>query len=333
MSNSTSSPDRSRYPLAGLTVGVSVSDVPPADLAARGLGKMHVEHAFWEITRQLLALGANVAYGGDHRVGGYTQRLFDVVRTYTRDEVDPKTRIYNYLAWPIHRSLSHADRNNVTDVCTLVDCPLPGDLANDPVVLALKPTDRVPPDPAANRRIWVRCLTAMREQMNAEIDARILLGGRYGGIVDGKLDRFLGKYAGLVEEGHLAIARGKPTYLLSGFGGCTAVIVEALQGAAPAPLTLEYHTTADPVYKELVQTHSLAPDAPIDYERLRSEFGSTGIGGLKNGLDEEDNRRLLATDEVDEAVAVVIAGLEQIAGAVAEDTHLSAASARPNAVC
>jgi len=334
MSDSSSfPPDRSRYPLANVTVGVSVSDVPAADLAARGLGTMHVEHAFWEITRQLLALGANVAYGGDQRVGGYTRRLFDVVRTYTRDEVDPKTRIFNYLAWPIHRNLSPADRNNVTDVCTLVDCALPADLADDPVVLGLKPTDRLPPDPAPNRRVWVRCLTAMRQQMNAEIDARILLGGRYGGIVDGKLDRFLGKYAGLVEEGHLAITSGKPTYLLGGLGGCTAVIVQALEGAVPAPLTLEHHTTADPVYKELVQTHSLSPDAPIDYERLRSEFGSTGIAGVKNGLDEEDNRRLFATDEVDEAVAVVIAGLERIAGAVAEDRHLPVASTRPNAAC
>ncbi len=323
-------PDRSRYPLANFTVGVSVSDVPAADLAALGLGTMHVEHAFWEITRQLLALGANVAYGGDHRVGGYTRRLFDVVRTYTRDEVDPKTRILNYLAWPIHRSLSPADRSNVTDVCTLVDCALPADLADDPVVLGLKPTDRLPPDPAPNRRVWVRCLTAMRQQMNAEIDARILLGGRYGGIVDGKLDRFLGKYAGLVEEGHLAIICGKPTYLLGGFGGCTAVIVEALEGAVPAPLTIEYHTKADPVYKDLFKTQSLAPDDPIDYDRLRTEFASAGSAGLKNGLDQEVNRRLFSSDDVDEAVAVVIAGLERITGAVAEDKHLPVASARPN---
>lgn len=70
-------------------------------------------------------------------------------------------------------------------------------------------------------------------------------------------------------------------------------------------------------YRELVQTQTLAPDGPIDYDRLRTEFASADSAGLKNGLDEEGNRRLFATDEVDEAVALVIAGLEQIAGEVA----------------
>jgi hypothetical protein len=306
----TSSPvDPSRFPLTGLTVGVSVSDVPRGELAARGLGPMHLEHAFWELTRHLLALGANVAYGGDHRVGGFTQRLFDLVRTYTREEVDPSRRIFNYLAWPIHQAMRAADRNKVKDAATLVDCPLPDDLKTDPVVQALPPGQWLARDPSTNRRVWARCLTAMRQRMNAGIDARVFLGGRYGGIVDGKLDAFLGKYAGLVEEAHLAIQSGKPTFLLGGFGGCTDVIRDAVLGGTPAPLTLNFHTSADPVYKDLVENLSLAPDAAIDYDKLRADFQAASISGLKNGLSDDENQRLFASNEVEEIIAITLAGL------------------------
>jgi len=309
MTSSGNQVDRSRYPLEGLAVGVSVSDVPTAELAGRGLSPMHLEHAFWELTRHLLSLGANVVYGGDHRVGGFTDRLFDLVRTYTRDELDPSKRVFNYLAWPIHNAMKAADRNKVKDAATLVCCPLPHELTADPVVRALQPGERLPPDPAANRRVWARCLTAMRKQMNDEIEARVLLGGRYGGIVDGKLDRFTGKYPGLVEEAHLAITSGKPTYLLGGFGGCTAVVVEALRGCTPAPLTLDFHTEADAVYRDLVENHPLDPDPVIDFEQIRSDFAAAGIAGLNNQLAENANNQLFQHDDVEEAVATVVSGL------------------------
>jgi SLOG-like protein/TIR domain-containing protein len=305
----TPDPDRCRYPLAGLTVGVSVSDVPKAELAARGLGTMHLEHAFWELTRHLLSLGANVAYGGDHRVGGYTQRLFDLVRTYTPREFDPSKRVSNHLAWPIHRTMTAADRNQVKDAAELVPCPLPDDLEADPIVEALQPDESLAWKPAVNRRVWARCLTAMRKQMNDAIDARVLLGGRYGGFVDGKLDAYRGKYAGLVEEAHFAITTGKPTFLLGGFGGCTAVIIDALRGNAPAPLTVGFHTAADPAYKDLVENHPLEPDTPIDYGQVRSDLNAAQVGGLNNSLSNEANQQLFLHDEVEEVVAIVVSGL------------------------
>lgn len=305
----TTEPDRCRYPLEGLTIGVSVSDVPKAELTARGLGTMHLEHAFWELTRHLLSLGANVAYGGDHRVGGYTQRLFDLVRTYTRKELDPSNRVYNYLAWPIHQAMTAADRNKVKDAVELVHCPLPDDLEDDPVVKSVRPGKLLDSDSPTNRRVWARCLTAMRNQMNDAINARVLLGGRYGGVVDGELDAFRGKYAGLVEEAHLAISSGKPTFLLGGFGGCTAVIIDALQGNTPEPLTVGFHMAADPAYKEVVENHPLEPDTPIDYDQVCSDFKAAQTGGLNNTLSEDANHQLFQRDEVEEVVAIVVSGL------------------------
>jgi len=49
--------------------------------------------------------------------------------------------------------------------------------------------------------VWARCLTAMREKMNTDINARVLLGGR--------LEGFMGRYPGLAEEALLAKRSGK----------------------------------------------------------------------------------------------------------------------------
>ena len=71
-------------PLSGLRLGISISSSP--DLARLGLGELHLQDAFVEITRYLLASGGSPAYGGDLRKGGYTDLLLDLLRTY-RDEV------------------------------------------------------------------------------------------------------------------------------------------------------------------------------------------------------------------------------------------------------
>lgn len=281
-------------PLGQLRIGMSISESPDDDLAARGLGRMHLDHAFVEVTRHLLAAGANLTYGGDHRVAGFSQILFDLVRTYDLpDKPDPE-RIRNYLAWPLYLSLKAADRAALKSVAKIIEVPPPDDLGIDPKTF-------IAPDTVAGRRIWSRCLTAMRHRMNEETDARIFLGGRLTG--------FKGKYPGLVEEAHLAITTGKPVYLLGGFGGCTAAIIEALRGNTPESLTTEYHRDADPLYAQMLDTESLAPDTPIDYRSLISDFHHTGTTGLHNGLSEADNQRLFETDDIDEMVALVLKGL------------------------
>jgi hypothetical protein len=143
----------SLYPLAHVTVGVSISESPAADLAARGLGRMHLDHAFVELTRHLLAQGATVAYGGDHRVGGFTHILFDLIRTYDREDKPATDRIRNYLAWPIHRRLVASERNAMKDVATLVEVPLPDDLHSDSIAQQIGHGQPLEADPAPNRRL------------------------------------------------------------------------------------------------------------------------------------------------------------------------------------
>ncbi len=57
-------------------IGISISEC--ADLARKGYGKEHLRVAMVHIARLLLHLGADLAYGGDLRLGGFTRILFDV---------------------------------------------------------------------------------------------------------------------------------------------------------------------------------------------------------------------------------------------------------------
>ena len=77
------------------------------------------------------------------------------------------------------------------------------------------------PEPAADtpeHACWrARGYTAMREQMNADIQARVLLGGRIEGTT--------GPWPGLVEEAWLALKAQKAVFLLGGFGGATRDVI------------------------------------------------------------------------------------------------------------
>jgi len=53
------------------------------------------------------------------------------------------------------------------------------------------------------------------------------------------------------------------------------------------------------------------PDAPIDYDALCAQFAQAVISGLRNGLDEKENRILFETDDVDEMIALVLKGLSR----------------------
>jgi hypothetical protein len=95
--------------LSQITVAMSISDSP--DMASLGLGQEHLSDAMAEVVRHLLALGARIAYGGDLRAGGFSSILFELVSRYKRDADLGDTRIgvTNYLAWPVHVSISNED--------------------------------------------------------------------------------------------------------------------------------------------------------------------------------------------------------------------------------
>jgi hypothetical protein len=270
--------------IGDLLVGLSVSDSP--NLPALGLGAEHLE-----LARQLLAAGTSLAYGGDLRAGGFTERLADLLNSYPRDDRPGPERVRDYLAWPLHGGeMSEADLEKLaalTTVATVIREPRPP--APDPSLPA-ELRDRVEKSES---------FTAMRVRMTGEIDARVVLGGRLTG--------FAGRLPGLAEEALLAAAAGKPLYLLGGFGGCARALVELVEGRVPAELRIGRRRADDPAYDRLL---SALPEPPDD--AVTAPLAGRGPGCLRNGLGDEENRRLFASSDIDEVIALVLRGLRTV---------------------
>ena len=291
-------------PLADKVIGLSISDSP--DLDRLGFHQIHLDDAAVEFARYLLESRAILAYGGDLRPGGFTAILRNLVWTYNASATAVRERLRGYVAWPIHQDRLQRDPSYLKwmDEKNRINfdfVPRPPDQA---WAQADPPSVRSPD----NLLVWARCLTAMREKMNMDINARVLLGGR--------LEEFMGRYPGLAEEALLAKRSGKPIYLAGGFGGCTRALINALLGQKPEALT-EAYQYRDAAYQAMVERHNQIPGVdPVDYTGLVGEFEGWGIAGLSrvNGLTEEENRRLFETPHVIEMVCLVLRGLLRVFG-------------------
>ncbi|MDM8555733.1 hypothetical protein QUF75_13455 [Desulfococcaceae bacterium HSG7] len=288
--------------LSDKVIGISISESP--DMEQRGLGPMHLNDAMVEFARYLLTGGATLAYGGDLRKDGFTEILFELVKTHNRQGKPPYERIINFLAWPIHLKLTTSQKAELKKVALFK--PL-----NPPDYLDVNKTEYIKPDSIVNRYIWARCLSSMRKEMNQSIQARIILGG--------KVTKYSGKYPGLAEEALLALQANTPLYLIGGFGGCTYTVIQALLGKQPEELTLASQIAANDAYGDLVdyyndQIQSLPQEYQdsINYEWLVDFFNQKGIQGLNNGLNEDDNKRLFKTIHIPEIISLVLKGLSKL---------------------
>ncbi len=276
-------------------VGLSISDSPIEDLTKLGLSDLHVSHVFIELVRHILARGGSIAYGGDLRVTGYTESLFDLIRTYDRKDLRGPDRVYSYLAWPIWKSLSISDRADLINVATIVEVAPP---RNSPEDLPV-PADRSPAE-----RLWnAFALTKMREEMNGEIQARVVLGGRVSGQQ--------GLVPGVLEEIDLALKSRMPLYLVGGYGGCTRRVVASILGSPVEEFTVEHQAASNPNYMDILnEARSLGISDP--FEAIIRRLSTAGIGGLHNGLSDTENYRLFETDDTDEVVALVLNGMSRV---------------------
>ena len=257
--------------LDGRRIGISISESP--EMGILGLGKEHLEDAMTEIARHLLACGASLAYGGDLRPGGFTDLLFEVVNRYRSNSVMEKSNVRNFLAWPVHVSMSVLEieerRAALEGVAELVL------LAPDGSELT---TNERAPNHQLTTADWEYGLTAMRKAMSSAIDARIVLGGR--------TTEFRGRLPGIAEEALVQLQNKAPLYVLGGFGGCSFDIANAMG------LSRDRRDLAN--WKGL------------------EDFASHSLSDLKNGLNSEENFDLANTIHVDQAVALILRGLLRI---------------------
>lgn len=290
-------------PLSGKVIGISISDSP--DLQRLGFSAVHQKRALIEISRHLLAQGASVAYGGDLRPGGFTVDLVEMVKAYNEQATERAEKILNFLAWPLHLKTTVEWQAQHKNEVSIQIIPLPQDLKQPPFNIDEK--TYLEPNSTVNRYVWARCLTAMREQMARRIDARIILGG--------KVTDYKGAFPGIAEEAALAIAHHKPLFVLGAFGGCAKAVGEALLKESPEVLTQTYQANQSQDYAEMLEFYNQQsdqgkPHKVIDYSTLVEIFGNAGFKGLKNGLTESENQHLLATEDLDEMVYLILKGLQ-----------------------
>lgn len=283
-------------------IGLSISNSP--DLAARGFGPMQLRDAMIELARHLLARNAHIAYGGHLETGGFTQVLFELVRSHNALGCDPFEAISDYLAWPLYLDVDPKVEAALRQVATIERVPPPEDLRAD---FNLDPAVALKPDSPLNRYMFARCLTAMRERLNEDVGVRLVMGG--------KLKGFQGKYPGIAEEAYLAMKSGKPLFLLGAFGGAARAVAEALAGQRPETLTKAFQMSDDN-YAGMAEEYNRQAAAkphlnlePVDYESLDEFFGEKGIAGLNNGLSDAENRSLFELIDLDEIVSLVLKGL------------------------
>jgi hypothetical protein len=292
--------------LQGQAIGISISESDTGELHALGLSNGHLQIAMLEIARQCLAQGAQLVYGGDLRPDGFTEDLLELVR-YHNDALKKEYRpVNNYLAWPLKATLEIAWIAQNKDAISIKVQKAPEDLLKAGLI-----TDLNNPGPINDISVyvWARCLTAMREEIVAKTQARIMMGGRTSG--------FKGKYPGLIEEALLTLLAKKPLFLLGGYGGSSHAICQALQGQQPEALTESYQCRNES-YKTLLQEYNQRISeqqldlALIDYQALNKTFAGIGIRGLNNGLSDEENLALFTTINAEEAIGLIMIGLTRI---------------------
>jgi hypothetical protein len=299
---------------AAWTIGISISDQPDAELLRLGLGPEHVSSAAEQFALYFLAAQYRLAYGGDLRKRGFTERLHELVARFNRKNFGPKQILRNYLAWYVKMLTPIDVRAGYAEASEEIGVSPPADLGIGDTT--------IPPEESSADFPYIRarCLTAMRARMNQDIDARVVLGGESVG--------YNGTYPGLAEEADLAFRSRKPLYLIGGFGGCARVIIDAFEGKNPLELTENYQerSKSNQGYADFVKAFNARAAASgkdasgkpvvesIDYASLAARFKEYGVEGLSaaNGLSTEENETLFATTDVKEMVYLVLKGLLEV---------------------
>jgi len=292
-----------------LVIAVSVSEAE--DLAKYGLRKPHLDSVLLELSRYLLLAGIRLAYGGHLRADGYTIRLanllHDPIVEQLRGEVPGDealpAELITYIPWPTPTNVE--DEAKLGPLVEIRRCERPDDLDEvlDPAFIA-QPLYELQVDSPVHRFGWSRGLTEMRKLQTAEVDARIIVGGRIGQAGEA----YKGKMPGVLEEALLSIKSERPIYLAGAFGGCTRLIIDTIEGISRKEITWEYQKEI-PFSDELRQIYQERGQDWDEYGQISDLFKYRSYAGLNNGLKDDENRELATTRSIDRIVELIFLGL------------------------
>lgn len=276
-------------------VALSISDPSNAEVAELGLTGTHVDLFWMQINRALLAQGASIAYGGDHRAGGHTERLSNLIRAYHREGMQAEAAL-NYLAEPLAKKVDWSREVQLLGALKLIRCDLPAGVSGETAY--------------ANARAF----TEMRRRMAAETELRIVCGG--------KVKDFQGRYAGIAEEALLHLEAGKPVLVVGALGGCAAELGRWRLGGEINPLLWRGEPTS--ARNAMIADYSRVQQSDIadsvydpdrHGEQLRTWLRESADAASSRfcGLDAADLDRLAETDDFDLALTLIAKAIHRLA--------------------
>lgn len=286
-----------------LKVGLSISDIDEDELIKIGQFKEHLIYLSQDLARYLLMAEATLIYGGDIYKDSFTEFVCNEAQIL-QSRIQAKTpHIKNYIAYPIY--LKNDDRlidfkAKYKKVVKMIHVEPPADIKNTNTFSNVF----VPPNTTKNRYAWSRGLTEMRNKMIRDCHARICVGGRccdYKGIMPGVLEEIL-----------IAISLKKPIFLLGGFGGVVSDVCNMIKTKTiPERLTKEWQIKNNGGYKDIL--HYSQQQYPNQYLSLYNNFSNIfTFNKLNNGLTYEENRKLFETPFLDEAIPLILKGLQKV---------------------
>jgi hypothetical protein len=305
--------------LTGKRIGLSIGDPDPAELIALGLSKPHIDDASRIIARMVLAAAGTVVYGGTLHDKSLTECIFEMIAAYQRVGA-PVQPLRNITPWPWWHDVDAEWRVARRGYLEVVKSAPPKDPETGPM-------GNVPGGwkdlikSTAGRCDLIRSLSGMRRELSASTDARVVLGGRS--------HTFLGLYPGILEEALLAIEHNQPLYVLGGFGGAAHNVAQALMGNQPEELDITFQRAKSAEYGAAMdayaQLRAQRPDLnlpAVDYgaaTQILKAYGAMADGAPSalsraNGLSDDENRLLFATASLDEAMYLIMKGLDHAFG-------------------
>jgi SLOG cluster2/TIR domain len=308
-------------PLKGKRIALSMSG--STDIKRFGLDTLHLNEAIVELSRYLLIAGATLAYGGNLGSDGYTQTLFELVRTYNSysDEQAQADCIVNFRGWPLPR-LGVAKKAELKAVCVTQELPRPvdidtalhADFTESPVYFdaALSPLHRF---------AWARGMTDMRafqaDAARSKVAARVVVGGAFGPTLQPqengprKLVWYSGRIPGVLEEVVLSAQAGQPVFLLGAFGGAARLVIDLLRGIDRPEATWDYQKNA-PHAAEMKELYIQRGLKWLDYPEMVAQLRAKGLAGLNPLLSAAEHERLCDSVDPLEMAALVLTGVGRL---------------------
>lgn len=280
-------------------IGISISEIMQEELIKIGQDETHLIKLSQYVSRYLLSREATLIYGGDLREGGFTEYLF-LEAQILKDRLKlSEIHLLNYVAWPIY--LDDERKYNewkakYVDLAKMIEVDV--DLHSEMII-----DDKVflPPNSSENRFIWAKSLTKMRNEMIRNCDVRICAGGKKSG--------YKGKLPGVIEEILISIQEKRPIFLLGGFGGVTQSVCKLIEtGVTSEVFSEKWQKDNNSNYQEILQLYENSGEK-IDYDQIVNLI--KGVD-LKNGLSAEENKLLFNTVFIDEAIVLILKGIQNI---------------------